>query len=129
QKLQGDDRDQQTFVSDAYFGLIRNFQRVGWIVPYLFGASPAVCNTFLKGMNENLARFDSNTRYLPHATSLRMSDIGYKNRSQDALNVSYNGLEAYVRDLTRAIETPESEYERIGTLVDGEWRQLNTHVL
>lgn len=129
QQLCGDQRDPQIFVSDAYFGLIRTFQRVGWIVPYLFGASPAVCNTFLKGKGEHLERFDSNTRYLPHATSLRMSDIGYKNRSQSGLNISYNDLDTYVRNLTHAIETPDPEYERIGTRVDGEWRQLNTHQL
>jgi glutamate--cysteine ligase len=58
-----------------------------------------------------------------------MSDIGYKNKAQAALNVSYNDLDSYIASLRRAISTPDPEYERIGTYVDGEWRQLNTHVL
>ncbi len=124
-----DKRPRQAFISDAYFGLIRNFQRIGWVVPYLFGASPAVCNSFLSGRETGFHVFDEGTRYLPHATSLRMSDIGYKNRSQSGMNISYNDLAAYVDTLTRAIETPDPEYERIGTKCDGQWRQLNTHQL
>ena len=30
-------------ISEAYFSLLRNLQRFGWLIPYLFGASPAVC--------------------------------------------------------------------------------------
>lgn len=33
----------QASVSDAYFALIRNYYRFGWLIPYLFGASPALC--------------------------------------------------------------------------------------
>ena len=128
-RLSSDPRPRQAFISDAYFGLIRNFQRIGWIVPYLFGASPAVCNSFLQGRDPGFERFDEGTRYLPFATSLRMSDIGYKNRSQTGLDISYNDLDAYVDSLTRAIETPDPEYARIGTRADGEWRQLNTNLL
>jgi len=39
----------QDFVNQRYFGLIRNFMRYGWLVPYLFGASPAVCQSFMQG--------------------------------------------------------------------------------
>ncbi|NJO34863.1 MAG: DUF4124 domain-containing protein, partial [Rhodospirillales bacterium] len=59
------------------------------------------------------------------ATSLRMSDLGYRNRNQAGLSVSVNSLEEYVRDLTRAISTPHEPYEKLGVHVDGEWRQLN----
>jgi len=44
--------------------------------------------------------------YAPHATSLRMSDLGYRNKSQASLSISVNSLEHYVRDLNRAITTP-----------------------
>ena len=121
--------DEKAFRSDAYFALIRNFQRYGWIVPYLFGASPAICKSFTQGEDLHFQRFLKNTFYEPWGTSLRMSDIGYKNNAQAALNVSYNDLDGYVSSLRRAISTPDPEYERIGTRVDGEWRQLNTHVL
>ena len=57
--------------------------------------------------------------YAPHATSLRMSDLGYRNKSQAGLNVSVNSLDHYVRDLTRAITTPHPDYEKLGVKVDG----------
>ena len=34
--------------SKRYFGLIRNFKRIAWVIPYLFGASPALCKSFFK---------------------------------------------------------------------------------
>lgn len=129
QSIEGDTRERQAFISDAYFCLIRNFQRFGWLVPFLFGASPAVCKSFLKGRDPGFSEFDAGTVYEPYATSLRMSDIGYKNKAQASLNISYNNLQDYVATLTRAIETPDPEYAAIGTVVDGEYRQLNTNVL
>ena len=72
---------------------------------------------------------DRGTLYAPHATSLRMSDIGYRNRNQAGLSVSVNSLDEYVRDLTRAITTPHPPYEALGVNVDGEWRQLNANIL
>jgi glutamate--cysteine ligase len=34
------------FTDAAYFGLIRNFQGLGWLILYLFGASPSICKNF-----------------------------------------------------------------------------------
>jgi glutamate--cysteine ligase len=116
--------------SDAYFGLLRNYRRHGWIVLYLFGVSPAVCASFLDGRRvEGLEELRRGTWYAPYATSLRMSDLGYRNKNQAALEVSVNSLDHYVRDLTRAITTPHPDYQRIGVKVDGEYRQLNANVL
>lgn len=36
----------QDFMSEQYFSLIRNLQRFGWLVPYLFGASLRYVNHF-----------------------------------------------------------------------------------
>jgi gamma-glutamylcysteine synthetase len=69
----------QNFTSTRYFGLIRNFLRYGWLVPYLFGASPAICRSFLRGRKSDLQELVPGTLYGPHATSLRMSDLGYQN--------------------------------------------------
>ncbi|MDZ7809609.1 MAG: glutamate--cysteine ligase [Arhodomonas sp.] len=129
QRIEGDTRSQKAFRSDAYFGLIRNFQRYGWLVPYLFGASPAICRSFTHGENLHFQEWGQHTFYEPWGTSLRMSDIGYKNNAQAGLAVSYNDLDSYVDSLTAAISTEDPEYARIGTRVDGEWRQLNTNVL
>lgn len=119
----------QAFVAGHYFGLIRNFQRYGWLIPYLFGASPAICKSFLRNGRHDFEEFDDYTWYAPYATSLRMSDIGYKNKNQAHLNISYNSIEDYVAGLSRAISTPEPEYEIIGITADGEYRQLNSNVL
>jgi glutamate--cysteine ligase len=117
------------FVSARYFDLLRNYRRYGWLVLYLFGVSPVVCKSFLKGRDHSLRDFAAGTAYEPYGTSLRMSDIGYRNRNQADLTVSVNSLEEYVRDLTRAITTPHPPYAELGVKVDGEYRQLNANIL
>jgi glutamate--cysteine ligase len=119
----------QDFVSEAYFDLLRNYRRHGWIVLYLFGVSPTVCNSFLRARGVELPAFGRGTAWEPHATSLRMSDLGYRNRNQAGVNVSVNSLEHYVRDLTRATSTPHPPYEQLGVRVDGQYRQLNANLL
>jgi len=122
-------RDDQDFISSQYFGLLRNYRRYGWLVLYLFGNSPAVCGSFVRGREHSLQTFAPGTLYEPHATSLRMSDLGYRNKNQSGVQISVNSLEEYVRDLSAAVSTPNPEYERIGVKVDGEYRQLNTNLL
>ena len=120
----------QDFISETYFGLLRNYRRHGWIVHYLFGVSPAVCRSFVAGHDDHgLEEFGQGTLYAPYATSLRMSDLGYRNKSQSELSISVNSLEQYVRDLSVAISTPSAEYQRLGVEVDGQWRQLNANRL
>ncbi len=119
----------QAFISEQYFALLRNYRRHGWIVLYLFGVSPAVCKSFLEGRDIKLPQLDAGTFYEPYATSLRMSDLGYRNKSQAGVEISVNSLEAYVRDLQRAISTPNAEYQRLGVEVNGEYRQLNANLL
>jgi glutamate--cysteine ligase len=117
------------FVSESYFELLRNYRRHGWIVLYLFGVSPTVCKSFLRARGETLPEFGPGTGWEPYSTSLRMSDLGYRNRAQSDVEVSVNSLQDYVRDLTRAISTPHPEYERMGVKVDGVYRQLNANLL
>jgi glutamate--cysteine ligase len=117
------------FVSACYFDLLRNYRRHGWLVLYLFGVSPVVCKSFLHGRRFGLRDFGAGSAFEPYATSLRMSDVGYRNRNQAGLEVSVNSLEEYVRDLTRAITTPHPPYEALGVKVNGEYRQLNANIL
>jgi glutamate--cysteine ligase len=119
----------ETFVSERYFGLIRNFLRYGWLVPYLFGASPALCESFLQGQPSELPVLVAGTRYGPHATSLRMSDLGYHNRAQANLNVSVNSLAEYTRALEAAIRTPDPYYAEIGVRDGANWKQLSANLL
>jgi glutamate--cysteine ligase len=129
QYQEGESGPLRDFVDRSYFGLVRNLQRYGWLVLYLFGASPAVCRSFVGLRDADFELLDPETFYAPFATSLRMSDIGYKNKSQRGLDISYNGLSEYVAGLCRAIETPYAPYREIGVKVDGEYRQLNDHIL
>ena len=120
----------QEFVSARYFDLLRNYRRYGWIVTYLFGASPALCPSFLQGrVDPELEPLGPDTLIGPDATSLRMSDIGYRNRNQAAEAVSFNTLEQYLRDLRHAVSQPHPPFEALGVKVDGEYRQLSGNVL
>jgi glutamate--cysteine ligase len=130
QAIENNAQPVQDFISESYFCLIRNFQRLGWLIPYLFGASPAVCKSFLQDERPaGFAYYEPGTYYKPYATSLRMSDIGYKNNTQANLKITYDNLAGYVNSLTHAIETSYPGYEEIGIFVDGEYRQLNTNIL
>ena len=129
QQALGDDQDADQFRSEQYLGLIRNFRRMGWLVLYLFGASPALCKSFAGGAAANLQSLNTDTYFEPYGTSLRMSDLGYSNQNQSRINISLNSLEEYVGDLSNAICTPEPAYEQIGVKVDGRYRQLNANLL
>jgi glutamate--cysteine ligase len=131
QEQEGDRRSLQDFRSESYFGLIRNLQRHGWLILVLFGASPAVCKSFLDGKATTLPEFDDHTCYGPYATSLRMSNVGYTNRTEkkSGVNVCYNSLPEYLASLSQAVNMPWPPYERIGVKVDGEYRQLNANIL
>ncbi|MFD2178632.1 glutamate--cysteine ligase [Veronia pacifica] len=128
---QGEEQ-QQASISDAYFALIRNYYRFGWMIPYLFGASPALCGSFVEksGTSLKFEKTDHNTCYLPYATSLRLSDLGYTNSAQDEIKVGFNSLEQYIDGVKQAINTPSPEFARIGVKdASGQYRQLNTNAL
>lgn len=129
QAAENDGRPAQEWQSARYIALIRNFRRYSWLLMYLFGASPAVCASFLKDREHNLETLSEGTLYLPWATSLRMSDLGYQNNAQASLRPCYNDLDSYLASLRQAVSTPYPPYEAIGTRQDGEWQQLNTNVL
>ena len=76
--------------SEQYFALIRNFRRQAFLLLYLFGASPAVCSSFVEGRQHELQTLSGSTMYMPHGTSLRMGRLGYQSDAQASLAVSYN---------------------------------------
>jgi len=112
-----------------YFGLIRNFRRHSWLLLYLFGASPAVCSSFVAGRAHELAQLSEDTFYLPHATSLRMGKLGYQSDAQSSLAVSYNDLASYAGSLQEALTKPYPPYEAIGIRDGDDYRQLATSLL
>jgi glutamate--cysteine ligase len=115
--------------SRGYIGLIRNFTRYSWLLMYLFGAAPALARDFLRGHEHPLQSLGDHTLYLPHATSLRMSDLGYQNKAQSQLKLCYNDLDTFLGRLFDAVTQPWPDYQKIGTHRDGQWIQLNTNVL
>jgi len=141
-------------VSEGYMGLIRNYRRFSWLLLYLFGASPALDRSFFRdrdatttagdgklgdsmlaptsaaAFSHGLDSLGSDTLYLPYATSLRMSDLGYHNRaSREMRKLDLSSLHAYLDSVAEAIKAPYAPYAAIGTHRDGDWIQLNTNLL
>ena len=116
--------------NDEHFALIRNFRRHAFLLLTLFGASPAVCPTFVEGRDHGLERLSPGTLYHPYATSLRMGRLGYQSEAQASLAVSYNGMEGYAASLHEALTQPYPAYEKIGIRnLGGEYNQLATTLL
>jgi glutamate--cysteine ligase len=117
------------YQTDSYLALIRNFRRYSWLLHYLFGASPAVCRTFLKNRTHRLEPLDAGTLHAPFGTSLRMGRLGYQGQAQASLHLSYNSLESYAVTMNDALTRPYPPYESLGVKRDGEYMQLNTSLL
>ena len=133
-EVEGVSQADNAFVSQQYFALVRNILRFGWLIPYLFGSSPAVCGSFFGSSQppEKMQRLGHNTLYEPYATSLRMGDIGYQNNREESatIDADYNSLNSYVAFLQRAITTPSARYAKLGLRdADDEYQQLNTNLL
>ncbi|MDO3381440.1 glutamate--cysteine ligase [Gilvimarinus algae] len=131
-RLEGTEQNLQSFKTDKYFALIRNFRRYFWLLLYLFGAAPAVCRSFVRGRKHALEPLgqDENTLHAPYATSLRMGDLGYQSDAQQSLIVCYNNLDNYLQTLCGAITRPHPAYEAIGLKdAEGHYQQLNTSLL
>jgi glutamate--cysteine ligase len=117
--------------NDGYFALIRNFRRHAFLLLTLFGASPAVCSSFVEGRRHELQPLgNGGSLYMPHGTSLRMGRLGYQSDAQSTLAVSYNGLEGYAASLHDALTRPWPAYESVGIKnPGGDYNQLATTLL
>ncbi len=116
--------------SEQYFGLIRNFRRQAFLLLYLFGASPAVCSSFVAGRQHALQTLSGSTMYMPYGTSLRMGRLGYQSDAQSSLAVSYNSLEGYAASLQDALTRAYPAYEAVGIQnPGGDYNQLATTLL
>ena len=116
--------------TEQYLSLIRNFRRHSFLLLFLFGASPAVCSSFVEGRAHELEPIKGNTLGLPYATSLRMGRLGYQSDAQATLAVSYNNLDNYARSLQQALTRPHPPYQAIGIRgPNGEYRQLDDALL
>ncbi|AMA64952.1 Glutamate--cysteine ligase [Candidatus Arsenophonus lipoptenae] len=119
-------------ISAGYFRLIRNYYRFGWVIPYLFGASPAIYSSFVKDRSRklNFEKTSTGIYYLPYATSLRMSAVGYNNKFQNHLKINLNNLKNYIGLIQQAIKKPSPEFVKLGIYNKyGQYLQLNTNIL
>lgn len=117
-------------ISNAYLAGIRNFHKFCWILFYLFGASPAACRSFFGDLEScGLERLKTHTLYGKYATSLRMSNFGYRNPVQADIRVDHNSIDAYIETLNQTITTPYPKYDKYGVKSNGEYLQLNTNLL
>jgi glutamate--cysteine ligase len=121
--------DIQEFKNNIYLGIARNYRRYGWLYLLLYGSSPLANNSFAKGRDHDLEQLNSDDIYKPHATSLRMGDLGYISEAQDSLNISYNSIEDYCADLKNALETSYPLYKKIGEFNGDERIQLNDSII
>ncbi|WP_343638356.1 glutamate--cysteine ligase [Roseateles sp.] len=113
-----------------HFALIRNFRRHSFLLLTLFGASPALCASFVAGREHGLQTLTDGTLHMPFGTSLRMGRLGYQSDAQASLSVSYNSLDGYAASLQDALTRPYAAYEKVGIMSPGgEYNQLSTTLL
>lgn len=132
QTLLKDKQGLQDFINWHYMALVRNLLRFNWLIIYLFGASPAVCRSFLYNYHRHsLVDFTKNSLYEPFAISLRMGDIGYQNSQEDEIGIkaNYNSLDHYTSSLLLAIQTPCERWQKFSKKISGKHQQLNVNLL
>ncbi len=134
-ELQGLDANNVDALRTAgYFHMTRGWMRIAWVVPYLFGASPAVCESFLgdEPDDSGLEVLKKHTRYARYGTSLRMGNIGYRYREDSGvdLTVCHRSFASYMNDLHGHVTSEHPAYAQQGVLdKEGKYQQLNANRL
>ena len=95
--------------SESYLNVIRHFIENTWLFVYLFGASPQCDPTY-------------HDQPYPHATSLRMSKLGYHSPSQCSPGLDYTTYSHYLASFEQELTTHSACYENIK-------EQLNSNIL
>lgn len=91
------------FKNRVYMHISEHFMRYRWLITYLMSAAPAVDSTFYNENEQHLIAF---------IRSVRNSEYGYVNNSEEDTTVSYHTAEDYVDDLLRLVETKELDQIR-----------------
>ena len=120
----------QDFINKKYLGTIRNIKRNFWFILERLGASPIAHESYLLNREHSLNRHGDNDLFLPNATSLRMSDVGYQSSVQNALKISYNNLDEFINAIIKGIKTPVKDFKDAGLLDEnGAPQQISTGIL
>ena len=112
-----------------YFRTLRNLHRMNWLILYFLGASPVVTKNFLKNNHSGFQKLNNHAYYLPFATSLRMSDLGYQNINQSKVAISLNSLQQYIFDLKQATAKECDDFKKINQETTEEYAQINSNIL
>lgn len=128
QDASGNDDSLSAFKTERYLHACRNISRYGYIIPYLLGASPVMDKSFLAGKENNFESLNATDSYLPDGESLRLSDIGYGN-NKCLFDVSFNNIEQFTKNIQFAISTPCNIFSQIPVMENGEYNQINNHIL
>lgn len=118
----------QQFKTDRYLHACRNISRYGFVIPFLLGASPVMDKSFLRGKENPFASLNATDSYLDQGESLRLSDIGYGN-NKCHFDVSFNTIEEFTKNIQFAITTPCNIFSQIPVVENGEYNQINNHIL
>lgn len=120
----------QDFINNNYLNLIRGCRSDAWLLTYLFGASPVLSADFALEKPHPLMNLMATGDYVvPYATSLRLSEVGYRSLEQEAIYVSANNLGDYIQSLVQAITKPHPPYQKIGMVQGSEYCQLGEGLL
>ncbi len=124
-----DDFNQKN-IDELYLGLIRNFKRIYWFVLTEFGQTNVVDKSFVKNRDHNLNQLNQEDMFLKDATSLRMSEIGYQSKAQKNLDIRYNSLDSFLKEIKKAITVPYEEFEEKGLKdSNGEYHQISNGII
>lgn len=97
--------DEKEFKNHIYLKIARNFLTYQWLLVYLFGASPIAYESFFD------AEFYEDLALVTHPVrSLRNSVYGFQNKEE--VNVRYDSVEGYAKDIQRAVKQGLLEEER-----------------
>ena len=120
----------QEFINNQYLGTIRNIKRNFWFLLERLGASPIAHESYLLNRDHSLTKHGDSDLFLPNATSLRMSDVGYQSSVQNALKIKYNNLDEFIDAIIKGIKTPVKDFEDMGMLdKQGVPQQISTGIL
>jgi len=120
----------QQDIDNKYLGLIRNIKRNAWFLFGHFGASPVTHQSYLLGRAHNLEVLGQDDLFMPNATTLRMSDIGYQSAVQESLKLRYNTLPGFINAIKTGIATSHDPFKNLGLFdADGAPQQISTGIL
>ncbi len=115
--------------SEFYFSGLRNIRRNNWLLLYLFGSSPFIAKGLVQKNKDEMIEISKDYYLMKDSTSLRMSNHGYVNPSQESIKISYNSADEYISDLRKATRIESRKFSKIPEKVNNHLSQINKNML